>query len=140
MNSRFTGILFLIIISISFKAEAQQTDKKYPIIPYPTSLIAGNGSFVVTRTTTIVNPSSILFRNEAEILNHYFINSFGKPLRLTKTPGAHSIIMNYDATITALEGYKLVITPQQVTISAKTPAGMFMGIQTIRQLLPVSVE
>ena len=38
------------------------------------------------------------------------------------------------------EGYDLTITPAAVTIAARTPAGLFHGVQTVRQLLPASVE
>jgi len=38
------------------------------------------------------------------------------------------------------EGYDLTIAPEMVTIVARTPAGLFHGIQTVRQLLPASVE
>jgi hexosaminidase len=38
------------------------------------------------------------------------------------------------------EGYELTITPELVTLAAREPAGLFYGVQTIRQLLPASVE
>jgi hexosaminidase len=38
------------------------------------------------------------------------------------------------------EGYELTIAPDQVTLCAYQPAGLFRGIQTIRQLLPVSID
>ncbi|MDQ3083096.1 MAG: beta-N-acetylhexosaminidase [Gemmatimonadota bacterium] len=38
------------------------------------------------------------------------------------------------------EGYELTITPDAVTIVAGKPAGLFYAVQTVRQLLPVSIE
>jgi hexosaminidase len=38
------------------------------------------------------------------------------------------------------EGYSLTITTDHVTLCAPQPAGLFRGIQTIRQLLPASIE
>ena len=38
------------------------------------------------------------------------------------------------------EGYALSIDPKSVLISAKTSTGIFYGIQTMRQLLPVEIE
>ena len=38
------------------------------------------------------------------------------------------------------EGYELTITSSMVTLVAYRPAGLFRGIQTVRQLLPPSIE
>ncbi|UWE11124.1 beta-N-acetylhexosaminidase [Actinacidiphila bryophytorum] len=38
------------------------------------------------------------------------------------------------------EGYRLDSGPGGVTLTARTPAGLFHGVQTLRQLLPASVE
>ena len=36
------------------------------------------------------------------------------------------------------EGYELTITPEMVTLTALQPAGLFRGVQTLRQMLPGS--
>lgn len=38
------------------------------------------------------------------------------------------------------EGYHLRVTPQAVTLEAPTTAGVFYALQTLRQLLPASIE
>jgi hexosaminidase len=38
------------------------------------------------------------------------------------------------------EGYKLLVTPQTVSLSANKPAGLFYGMQTLIQLLPKEIE
>ncbi len=38
------------------------------------------------------------------------------------------------------EGYQLTVTKELITLNAYKPAGLFRGIQTIRQLLPPAIE
>ncbi len=134
-----TFLLFLAITFVNIYAKAQQAAVKYPIIPYPTSLTPAIGNFVITPATRIVVPGK-LFTNEAVMLNRLFANSFGKALQKNTQPVKHSILLKYDTAIIADEGYTLSISPKQITIAARTPAGMFMAVQTIRQLLPANVE
>jgi hexosaminidase len=44
------------------------------------------------------------------------------------------------ATLERRENYQLDVTTRGVTIRAEQPAGLFAGVQTLRQLLPPSVE
>jgi hexosaminidase len=133
-------LFFVLTIALSLTnlidASAQQT--RYPLIPYPAKLTIGKGSFIITTKTNITTDSR--FKNEAEQLNELLTNSLGKKLSVNKSQKNSSIGLVYDASIVEPEGYKLAITPKQVTISAKYPAGIFHAVETIRQLLPVSIE
>jgi hexosaminidase len=132
------GISLLLTILVNSKLFAQHPDTRYPIIPYPASLEPATGEFAVTRTTSLMAPS--LFTGEAAALNAYFSNSLGRPLKPGRAAVSNTIILKYDSGIRAEEGYELTITPQRVILSARTTAGMFMAVQTVRQLLPASAE
>ena len=40
---------------------------------------------------------------------------------------------------TSKEAYRLSVAPEQITITGASPAGVFYGMQTLRQLLPVQI-
>ena len=64
------------------------------------------------------------------------------PVRLASgaTAPANSIHLRLDPAVTGDEAYGLAITPSNVVVSARTNAGLFYGIQTLRQLFPSSIE
>jgi hexosaminidase len=64
-----------------------------------------------------------------------------KRLAAADTIPTHSIYLRLgnDATL-GDEGYRLDVSPALVTITANRAAGLFYGMQTMRQLMPVSVE
>jgi hexosaminidase len=138
---RFAILSVLLIVTGKFVTYAQNADARYPIIPYPQYLRPGTGSFVLTAKTLIITPDAATFKGEAAQLNQMLVKSLGGSLIVNHLASAKaSITLKYDAAIATPEGYSLSITPQQVIIAAKEPAGIFRGIETIRQLLPADIE
>ncbi|MDJ1485193.1 family 20 glycosylhydrolase [Cytophagaceae bacterium YF14B1] len=118
---------------------AQTTE--YPIIPYPTTLVEKEGQFTITAKTNLsLAKNAALFANEANQLKDIIKNATGITLSSKKSKGGSVILFQQDPGIANPEGYHLTITPELVTITAKTPAGMFRAIQTLRQLLPVKAS
>jgi hexosaminidase len=76
--------------------------------------------------------SDPLFENE----KRYFINGIEKLLgsKLKGTSATKKIVFKKDAALGA-EAYNLNITPDGMTISAATPAGLFYGIQSFKTSL-----
>jgi hexosaminidase len=100
------------------------------IIPTPVSYQENTGSFIITNAVVIV--SDPLFENQ----KRYFINGIEKLLgsKLKGTSATKKIVFKKDASLGA-EAYKLSITPDGMTITAATPAGLFYGIQSFKTSL-----
>jgi len=147
-----TGAVLRTLSAPVLNELSQATAARYPIIPFPTSLTPADGEFEVTPVTVMMVPA--VFEKEGVALNKFFANSFGRGLMVGRPEERPLVVgtagdvvwekpfieLRQDTSITAEEGYKILITGGQVLLSARTSAGMFMAVQTIRQLLPAAVE
>lgn len=117
------------------------------VIPSPASLaLSGGPSFQLTKATrvTIVGSGpevAAIGETLAALLRR--ATDFPIPVATSSAgDGAGSIELRLAADAASLgdEGYRLTVTTDSVRLVASTPAGLFHGIQTIRQLLPVEIE
>ncbi|HOY16132.1 MAG TPA: beta-N-acetylhexosaminidase [Haliscomenobacter sp.] len=115
------------------------------IIPIPVSVKATNSSFELTDQSEIyVQTGSEELLKIGQFLADKLNPStgFGFTVKAsTATPDDGNIYLSLkkDAAL-GEEGYVLNITPELVHLEANAPAGLFRGVQTIRQLLPAKIE
>ena len=110
------------------------------IVPKPASVQSLDGVFELTSGTKIVllsEDSTLAY--SANSLNDMLRDAFGKPLRYAYASEPLSEAINLCLGDLAPEEYTLSITPEEVKITGGSPAGVFYGVQTLRQLLPTSV-
>lgn len=139
---RLTGALvFSVLLGVSV-ARAQEADPaRYALVPYPQELVARAGDFVITAKTKLVLPANkTFFSNEAAQLQSLVKQGLGKTLAVAAKAGTGTIVLKQNDQLAGEEDYTLDITPQQMVITAKTPTGMFRAIQTVRQLMPATIE
>jgi hexosaminidase len=119
----------------------------HSVIPVPARIdIAPADSFTIDSTTTIVVAAGDA---EAERIARYLAALIGNtrewtPKVLAADNGlpAAGIQLRVDPAATALgdEGYELTVTARGIVIRAQRHAGVFHGVQTLRQLMPAAVE
>ena len=137
--------LIVILIASSFFScsnkykDIVNTPDDYQIIPKPENLTIAKGRFLINSKTTIISDSSLTKESM------YLSELLGKATKINfqvaeSTSGKSSIKLQLDQTIENPEGYTLVIDYDAVVISGKTPAGIFYGIQSLRQLMPTDIE
>lgn len=116
------------------------------IVPLPVSVTAAGGvPYALTNTSTIVVPAG---GGEpariGEALASLMRPATGFPLPISASDGAApngSIVLRLGGSSSlGSEGYEVTIAADSVRIVAASPAGLFYGTQTFRQLLPAAIE
>ena len=130
--------------SLLFSLLAYSQKNEIAIIPEPVSLVKKEGSFIL-KDNMVINVSG--HDKEAIKAVDYLTAS------ISGATGFKTVVNNNAAASTiklsiltspdnelGAEGYKLVVSPQSVSISANKAAGLFYGVQTFLQLLPAEIE
>lgn len=142
MKSRSLLVLFSLTINCCFS----QSTGQISLIPQPVSIEKMNGQFQLSSSTAIVTGDN---NEEVRKVVGFFTDAVRKstgyplPVQSSKSGLSSSISFSLNQTQDATlgkEGYTLDVTPSAVSVQANTPAGVFYGIQTLLQLLPVQIE
>lgn len=131
--------LFLIF-SCSNKYESiENSEWDYQIIPQPEFISMQQGRFLVSSTTKIIAEESL--NNEASYLSGLLNGVQDLDVDIVKEAGEKgNIKLELDASIENDEGYALSVSFERIIISGKTAQGIFYGIQSLRQLMPIDME
>jgi hexosaminidase len=111
----------------------------YAIVPMPARLQPGTGWFVLGPTARIAIADGIDPRiaAAAERFAVEMREATGLPLPVGASPasGSGEIRLAIDPAVPGgEEGYRLRVAPEGVDLSAAAPAGLFYGLQTLRQM------
>jgi len=116
------------------------------LIPKPVSVNNQRGAFDLTDQTDIYVQGE---SPELKQIGQYLADKLNPSTKLgievkttTDSPAPGNIFISISVNNAELgdEGYELTITNKLVKLVANKPAGLFHGVQTIRQLLPAKVE
>ncbi len=129
-----TSIIFILLFLMMNNAHNQIVN----ILPLPVSVKMNKGVFVLDCRTKII-PTKYTYltrylQSQISMLNSLNLN-IGDEDDIVKT---NLIKLTVDTTLKmGDEEYKLVVSPSSCEIKAKTQNGLFYGIQSFLQLLPV---
>ncbi|MEU8886671.1 beta-N-acetylhexosaminidase [Streptomyces sp. NPDC048442] len=111
------------------------------IVPAPASVSAGGAAYTIDSGTRIRVGRSADAKKVGDALAKVLRPSTGYQLPVTSRDGRDGIRLRFSSDPSlGEEGYRLDSGRSGVTISARRAAGLFHGIQTLRQQLPAAVE
>ncbi|MEO8578223.1 MAG: beta-N-acetylhexosaminidase, partial [Gemmatimonadales bacterium] len=141
MRSFKVLILGCLVLALAPAAYAQHDSATISIIPRPAKLTVRTGHFTLTPRTTIwaTRGTAALGKQLAGYLEP--ATGFDLTVTTAGTPAGNRIVLRLDETLARLgdEGYLLDVAPGLVSIRAPKAAGIFYGVQSLRQLLPAEI-
>ena len=141
---------FVLMLQFACGTKEQQVQRtakditKESLIPVPAEVSGTNSSFLLAPETGIfIDGDTEGLDKTAAYLAGLLKPATGFALPVGKAEGelpAGSIVLSAGGSDNGKEGYELSITEDQIKITGESAAGVFYGIQTLRQLLPASIE
>ncbi|MBP2061537.1 beta-N-acetylhexosaminidase [Streptomyces iranensis] len=119
------------------------------VVPAPASVRPAAGSYAIRPDARIrvsgSDGSARSARRVGDYLAQVLRPSTGFSLPVTTRSGDDGIRLRLTPKAAGVrtlgeEGYRLQVTGRAITLTARGSAGLFHGVQTLRQLLPASVE
>ncbi|MCJ7692471.1 MAG: beta-N-acetylhexosaminidase, partial [Sedimentisphaerales bacterium] len=140
-------IICVVFLGGPLAEAASECSRKISVIPKPMEMKAGSGNFALKHTTAIYYQSGCCEVKEvAKYLGERLRPATGFGLVVIEEgkskPFPNSFLLTTENADDSLgeEGYELVVTGDKVVLRAPKAAGLFYGVQTIRQLLPAEIE
>jgi hexosaminidase len=124
-------------------ATTPEESRMTQVIPAPVSVTPDRhgGSYTLSPTTVITVDRAA--KGVGNFLAGVLRPSTGYRLPVVtdrRHGGGIDLSLGYVPARLGTEGYELSVDQRGVSLKARTPAGLFTGVQTLRQLLPAAVE
>jgi hexosaminidase len=122
-------------------AGAKNEDPNLGIIPAPVSIARKAGTFHLT-TATRLAATGTEAQQVAGMFNAFLKENYGYTLKTTQesAPGNNSIVLAIRENVAPKEGYRLAITRKSIAIQGADGPGLFHGLQSLIQMLPVEKQ
>ncbi|KAF0149931.1 MAG: hexosaminidase [Ignavibacteria bacterium] len=136
-----TKITFLLFFSLLMPISAQVTNS---VVPKPVSAEVQNGSIVISSETKIW----IELGEEMQTLGDLVASAINSRIKakvfatakMTKDIPKSLIKLKIESGFSTSEAYKIIMTPNTISLSAMSGNGLFYAIQSLLQLMPIETE
>ena len=129
---------YKIIVLFLFFQILSQAQNPLPLIPQPTKIEMTQGSFTLNSKTVIQTTHFSSF--EAQFLKDNIQVQMGLNLEISDVFYSKNVIKlqlkTPDTTYFNKEAYELLVSKNEIIVSAFDPHGLFYGVQTLLQMIP----
>lgn len=135
----FVGVVILGVFSCS-KPTPQVSLEERSLIPTPVSVQALEGTFQITPDTQFYIEDTLQTTTAAFM--DKLVTATGFNLKVNPLPASdpsEGFIVKLSDQVAQEEGYTLKVTADNLVLEARTPAGIYRGLQTVIQLLPSGI-
>lgn len=137
---QFIKVVLCLSLILAGMTELVTSQNNKDLLPQPVEVKSHAGTFQLTAKTKIVIPSgNSEIQEVAALFAGQLASLTGQKPEIGNGKAKRSVEFKLNSQINERlgnEGYSLNVTPQNITISANKPAGLFYGAQTLLQLVP----
>ncbi len=141
---KIVGHLMRVVILLTAASIVHAENPALPhlnVVPLPVKIKPLPGTFTLDNQTRIVAVDKES-RRIAGLLNDFLLSNHGFHLEIETTAPKRRRYISFTQVggrNLPAEGYRLVVTPLEIRVVGQ-PAGLFYGMQTLTQLLPLGLE
>ncbi|MCE2997370.1 MAG: beta-N-acetylhexosaminidase [Flammeovirgaceae bacterium] len=138
--------IYFLLITVGSLISCGRSDESSlqssSVIPLPVEVNSGSGNFELANNTTIYIPQpSEEWKSISSYLIHLLQPATGFQFTVQNGIGEKGICFkSIDEKELGAEGYRITIDEELITIASNQPQGAFRAIQTLRQILPATIE
>ncbi|NUS07868.1 MAG: family 20 glycosylhydrolase, partial [Nonomuraea sp.] len=147
MKIRTAAVLLFALLTVTISAAGPPTATSAAgspgvsgfgaVVPAPARVVPADGvTYRITAATAVYSEAPEV----GELLARQLRRSTGFPVPVVTRPPADGIVLRLAAVAGGEEAYRLDVTAGGIVVLANRPAGLFNGVQTLRQLLPYAAD
>ena len=122
--------IYILMLMVVLGCNKPSTTHQHNLLPIPQQIELNNKVFTLSNATEIIVDAP---ENDKRVLEECLHTSL-KGLDNRKSGTIRLVIKDSIGSISSPEGYRMNITPKEITVEATSGAGLFYGVQTILQM------